>query len=1341
MAINENLTQINSFTKGMNTDAAPQLLQEGQYRIAENLRFTPGDDTNQYSEVRAIDGITPFEFTEQLNVVTIYATASIRNIGIIIYQDASDGYWKVARFKDNDNTSLDVVFNSEQQINEITRFSVVTKYETEDVIKVYIATGHSPIAVLNVADSNIQKLKTQSLDDVLIYSKVTFSVPQVTISDGGNLKGALVQYSYRLYSKYLQATAISPLSRLTPLFMKNNSQDIRGILPTESSNRKAEISVAIAGNDTIREYIQIYRVTYVQNGQLPTIELVCDKKHNLTTGGTFNFIDYGDNSLQVLTLEEYNSNAGIHIIPEILESKDDILFASKIKDISQSTIDVTNVTATIQEIQASDTTDGVYTLDDNLDYNYISRPNDYDGINKFKPSLRSGESYKYGIVFYDKYGTPSKVKPLQLFQATANYDDLFVTQPSHYDGNIQELNANPVGCRIEISNMPDNAVAYEIVRRLRTLNDATTIESGVISKPIKCTSTGSSSDQIQDTCYTPSGILTYEPLYLGQNCDNRTPGSTFSQFVSPGVLYNTQNLIDIVKNNQLEIIPRYSLIDNRGDVLTTRPDYIEFQRASDRNLLPQIRRLIQLGKSPMHIGKTGTLNLIISGDYARYGFKDASDPQGVDSMAVDYCGVSVALFNGRVSGNINFDSDGTGSHLGGILNQGKMEYSSPQGSPIEIEDTYKNKYVAAKNNFAFLKPYTLLHLYDDSWAGKDIKTAKSVHEFNWNDTVIKNGDKYECNFTTNPTFVNNYKFNNFIHGFGKFYPTSPATAIEQPEPNKSYESLPTDGEFNGLGGRCILLQHESISQDIDTMSETFPSAIVCDIRRKNVGNIYDDSAGEAYYSFGDFKLIDRSIPSGTSSIDVFDGDTYLSLLEYTSCHKWYYPKNDKNGDPEIAGLQTTIIYALPLESSVNTLFTSGDLFSNKPSNVGSNVQIQPSNVNEIYEQERPLYQYNTVYSAAPTARVFYKDANEQYESLNIRDVRTYYSNTKLSGETIDVWTTFQPANYLDVDSRYGALTHLRTFHNRLFFWQENAFGAFSVNERAQITDDSNLPLLLGTGGVLTRFDYVDTIAGMRAHQHCDTQSDSTLYWFDEDHNEIKAYRDGGGVMHLSIQKGIQNLLDANKRHNSPVPQLYYDEKYKEVLCNVINTSNDDEEINSDSVVFNEYIQAFSAIYKLKIHDAVVLPNVIYTINHGDDNGLTFGKYNVKNEDNPTDAVGNYISTYLQYVVNKQPMYTKVYDNQEIVSNNPNEFIAENGHKYEWETELPGKHAELDNINQTKSIFTYREGNIRYAIPRANDAEYSERLRGKYMTASIYKDIADYDETLSYIITRFRISWA
>jgi hypothetical protein len=65
-----------------------------------------------------------------------------------------------------------------------------------------------------------------------------------------------------------------------------------------------------------------------------------------------------------------------------------------------------------------------------------------------------------------------------------------------------------------------------------------------------------------------------------------------------------------------------------------------------------------------------------------------------------------------------------------------------------------------------------------------------------------------------------------------------------------------------------------------------------------------------------------------------------------------------------------------------------------------------------------------------------------------------------------------PANHLDVDTRFGPITGLRTFGNKLIYWQSSATGMFSVNERTQITDNNNLPLILGTGGVLTRYDYI-----------------------------------------------------------------------------------------------------------------------------------------------------------------------------------------------------------------------------------------------------------------------------
>lgn len=65
---------------------------------------------------------------------------------------------------------------------------------------------------------------------------------------------------------------------------------------------------------------------YIENGQLPTIELIYDSDI------VQNIYDTGQDSLAVMTLEEFNSISGIHIIPKVIESKNDYLFAAQIKD-------------------------------------------------------------------------------------------------------------------------------------------------------------------------------------------------------------------------------------------------------------------------------------------------------------------------------------------------------------------------------------------------------------------------------------------------------------------------------------------------------------------------------------------------------------------------------------------------------------------------------------------------------------------------------------------------------------------------------------------------------------------------------------------------------------------------------------------------------------------------------------------------------------------------------------------------------------------------------------------------------------------------------------------------
>lgn len=258
----------------------------------------------------------------------------------------------------------------------------------------------------------------------------------------------------------------------------------------------------------------------------------------------------------------------------------------------------------------------------------------------------------------------------------------------------------------------------------------------------------------------------------------------------------------------------------------------------------------------------------------------------------------------------------------------------------------------------------------------------------------------------------------------------------------------------------------------------------------------------------------------------------------------------------------------------------------------SNLQIEPANVYNIYSQQEPLYMYNTAYSIDTSARLFAaKNEDEDSNTLKNIDYRVHNSNLKINGEYIDNWLKYQPANYIDVDSKYGEITHLRNFHNKLFFWQNAAVGLLSVNERTQITANDNMPLILGTGGVLDRYDYLDNTTGMRKEQYCDTMSDSTLYWYDDDNNELKAYTDGGGITWLNKALGTQNIMHEFDDDNTP--WMFYDKKYNEVVL----------DMHKDpkwSICYNEQIRAFTSLYNIGFDGAVSFDDRIYLIDVKED---------------------------------------------------------------------------------------------------------------------------------------------
>ena len=504
--------------------------------------------------------------------------------------------------------------------------------------------------------------------------------------------------------------------------------------------------------------------------------------------------------------------------------------------------------------------------------------------------------------------------------------------------------------------------------------------------------------------------------------------------------------------------------------------------------------------------------------------------------------------------------------------------------------------------------------------------------------------------------------------------------------------------INDANGNIVNIYRSSIS-----------GTYLCNLRQRTTpygGYDYSARCLNTYVSYGDVFSADQK------TANVFNGDCYIQPFEYVSCHKYY----DKN-----VGMSVTacLVYSIPVETSINLAYTSGIEFSAQTDGKASNIQEDPAQVNSIWAQEKPQYEYNSAYSIQPQIKSTEStDLSKDSNTLTSVDYRCYYSDKKTNNENSDSWCIFKPANFLDVDDRYGEITNLRTFNNQLFFWQEHAFGQFSVNERSQITDDSGKPLVLGTGGVLSRYDYLDTKTGMHREQYCDAQSSTALFWFDSHNNELKQLTSDGSVA-MNKMFGTQNIM--HERCVIKQPKLFYDKRYDELVSKVLLKNGEEQ-----SLAFSSLLRAFTSVYTVNFEESITFDNDIYLMSC-EDGKLVVNKWNTKNST-------LYPNTIIKYVVNTSPTETKVFDNQEIITNDQlTKDYSYNDCIFKWSTNL---NSEVQKSGSEIGI-TNREGNFRYSIPRYGNVEYGNRQRGKYMICEI-DNLKN--ASISYIINKFRKSW-
>lgn len=277
MSVNQN-QQINVFNKGMNTDTSDAYLSNEQYRYAENLRFITNTGENS-GELRLIEGYKKISGVLERNEIVV-AVTSVRNLLIMLTN--KDGKARIHVW--NEVTNGIPFETNERQWNKDIRYSLVTRWESNDNIKLYIADGEHELMSLNVAveDRTYKSFKQLTGEDT---EGNHHQQMEIELNTGGKIKSPVFQYAYQLYTPNEKSSDLSPLSEVIRVYNGDY-----GFSTIENSNAKTTLQIPI--NDNSYTHIRIFRIEYEDSVNHPVVYLICDEKLELTDG-LFEYVDEG----------------------------------------------------------------------------------------------------------------------------------------------------------------------------------------------------------------------------------------------------------------------------------------------------------------------------------------------------------------------------------------------------------------------------------------------------------------------------------------------------------------------------------------------------------------------------------------------------------------------------------------------------------------------------------------------------------------------------------------------------------------------------------------------------------------------------------------------------------------------------------------------------------------------------------------------------------------------------------------------------------------------------------------------------------------------------------------
>lgn len=565
--------------------------------------------------------------------------------------------------------------------------------------------------------------------------------------------------------------------------------------------------------------------------------------------------------------------------------------------------------------------------------------------------------------------------------------------------------------------------------------------------------------------------------------------------------------------------------------------------------------------------------------------------------------------------------------------------------------------------------------------------------------------------------------------------------------NMSNVSQTSYGLRMAPGGTTLICIIPSTLANVTSLGDNLP--LICNYRRNIInsqygGPTYQARQSSTYMACGNLTTCEE----GNTYSHVFGGDTYIAMYDYL--------RNLVTvGTSNAYGTNQMVLY-FPVETSINLRYRQDDCYSktDTPSNYGKLLlsEYAGSYVSSIdssisYTQATSLYIYNSVYSQQNTTITYAPKSDLIDSDITQYDSRIRVSNVKINSETSDSWTKFLTDNYLDVDSIYGGITTLKNYRNLLYFWQPKAFGVASVNARSLIQDSTNTSLVLGTGGILDRFDYISTVSGC-SYRFSVIDGLNGLYWVDLYNKGI--YKYGGQEEALSRMKGINSLMKDITPSLLSESISCYDKKNNEILFKTYyNNSN-------EFISYSELFDSFNGIYTFDT-EWIMQPNNTNFISVK----TSDQKLYMHNIGNKATFFGTTYNSKLKFIVNETYPETKTFDMFEYHSISKNNsginILTDTFNTIRCYNDYQNSDYTTITIN---SNLIRKERGFTLAVPRnvVDTATYlnpdifnssnlddttrtfRERMRDKYLIVDlIYTNINTYNFSIPYITTNYRIS--